>query len=626
MLFRSKGKSLRQSKTLLLQKVHLYRKKKKKLTPSHQETLEKALRALEQAILEKDRTRADQLSIALENLCLVPLKKSFLEKSKDLTFALLFALSAAIVIRQMWFELYEIPSGSMRPTFKEKDRLIVSKTDLGINLPLTVKHLYLDPDLVKRNNIVIFSGEGMDIPDVDTMYFYLFPGKKQYVKRLIGKPGDTLYFYGGQIYGIDKQGNDISKELQDPKLCHIEHIPFIDFMRKVTLSRTPSMNGAPSLILYQMNEPIAKLSLSSHFQVKEEMLSLEGIHDKNAPAVTSYSDLWGIGNFAMTRLLTADQVRFLTTYELEENNTAPLYLEITHHPSLKTAKLIQDEAGKPWPVLGVETSLIPLNEEHLRRLFDALYTARFEVKNGFAFRYGADPHFGGKNIFLPHLMQVPHGIYEFDAGKAYKIGWEGISTPLAKTDPLYHFDEQRIQMLYNIGMEWDTRYTPQNKQQRLKPARYAYFKNGDLYLMGAPILKKEDPLLQQFVKEELKKAQNSNYEPFIDAGAPLLNNGSLNTDFIRQYGLQIPENMYLVLGDNHAMSGDSREFGFVPSGNLRGGPSFIFWPPGPRIGAPTQLGYPWMTLPNLTIWTLAALSLGGSYLYWRRKNKLPLEF
>ena len=92
--------------------------------------------------------------------------------------------------------------------------------------------------LIQRNSIVVFSGEDMDIRDVDTHYFYIFPGKKQYVKRLIGKPGDTLYFYGGLIYGMDKEGKDISHELQLSRLNQIEHIPFIQFEGKITTSKS----------------------------------------------------------------------------------------------------------------------------------------------------------------------------------------------------------------------------------------------------------------------------------------------------------------------------------------------------------------------------------------------------
>ena len=112
----------------------------------------------------------------------------------------------------------------MRPTLKESDFLVVSKTDFGLNIPLTTSHFYFDPSLVQRGEIVVFTGENMDIADSDTVYFYLFPGKKQFVKRLIAKPGDTLYFYGGKVYGIDEAGRDITSELQLPELDKIDHI------------------------------------------------------------------------------------------------------------------------------------------------------------------------------------------------------------------------------------------------------------------------------------------------------------------------------------------------------------------------------------------------------------------
>ncbi len=82
--------------------------------------------------------------------------------------------------------------------------------------------------------------------------------------------------------------------------------------------------------------------------------------------------------------------------------------------------------------------------------------------------------------------------------------------------------------------------------------------------------------------------------------------------------------MYLVLGDNHAMSADSREFGFVPESNLRGSPDCIFWPPGPRFGVPNQPPYPFVNLPRSIVWSLSALCIAGGWIYWRKRNRLPL--
>jgi len=101
----------------------------------------------------------------------------------------------------------------------------------------------------------------MDIPDVNTMYFFIFPGKKQYVKRLIAKPNDTIYFYGGKIYGVDTNGKKIT-EYETSLFEEIEHIPFIRFDGKIITDTTPQNGIFYPAYIYQMNEPVAMLSLN----------------------------------------------------------------------------------------------------------------------------------------------------------------------------------------------------------------------------------------------------------------------------------------------------------------------------------------------------------------------------
>ena len=184
--------TLRKSKKILRQYHRLYRRKAKILDPHAKEKIESHLTSLQTAILKKDSEIADRLAHQLQETSLKLMPRSTWDKLRDFVVAIGFALLVAIVIRQMWFELYTIPTGSMRPTLKESDFLVVSKTDFGLNIPLTTSHFYFDPSLVQRGEIVVFTGENMDIADSDTVYFYLFPGKKQFVKRLIAKPGDTL--------------------------------------------------------------------------------------------------------------------------------------------------------------------------------------------------------------------------------------------------------------------------------------------------------------------------------------------------------------------------------------------------------------------------------------------------
>lgn len=188
--------SLRKSREILHATYAKFTKKKKTLPNEQASSIENDMRSLEQAIDQGDRTKADSLARRLTEMAQQHLKKSPLQFAWELLIAVLIALAIAVVVRQMWFELYEIPTGSMRPSFKEQDHLTVTKTAFGLNVPLATKHFMFEPDLVKRAGVVIFSGDGIALSDTDTKYFGIFPYKKRYVKRLIGKPGDILYFYG----------------------------------------------------------------------------------------------------------------------------------------------------------------------------------------------------------------------------------------------------------------------------------------------------------------------------------------------------------------------------------------------------------------------------------------------
>ncbi len=603
--------SLTKSRRVLRQLYKLYRRKASVLDGDRKERLKSLLTSLQTAIAQKNPEIAARLATSLEEASKKLMPKTLWDKIRDFTFAIVFALTLAIAIRQMWFELYSIPTGSMRPTLKEEDLLLVSKTDYGINTLSPTSHVQFDPSLVKRGSIVIFSGKDMDIYDVDTNYFFVIPGKKQFVKRLIGKPGDTLYFYGGKIYGISANGQDLAELRDTPWFQNLEHIPFIRFDGKVQTPNQPLLGTFSSAVFYQMNEPIAKLTTYSRGIVEGEMLQ----------PVKDYYDLWGFKNYAMTRLLTHEQARDLHPSALKGVPVQPLYLELTHHPSLRGAKVERDEYGRLRPTLVTSVSLLPVSEEKIDAIMQHITTCRFIVKDGIATRYGSS--FQPKT-FLPRMPDVPDGTYEIQDGKASRIFYLGVSKSLPNDHPLLKRDPKQVQLLYNLGIEMDERFAT-----RLAPSRYAYFAHGDLYLMGSPIFFKKDPALAQFIQKEYQKQATSSrlpYAPFDDAGAPITADGKIDEAFIRLYGLKVPEKTYLVLGDNHAMSGDSRQFGFVPQDNLRGGASFLFWPPGPRWGRLPQPSIPHATLPNVVVWAFFLSTALGTTLYLRRKYNKPLKF
>ncbi len=541
--------SLRRSRHIFRTAFALYKKKYSKLKEHERTALEDDLQQLDAALVEKDREKADEYAKKVESYTKFRLRKSLFDHMLELLFAMFFALIAAAIIRQMWFEPYEIPTGSMRPTFKEKDRLIVTKTNFGLNVPLKPMHLYLDPDLINRMGIITFTVENVDVPNPDTTYFGIFPSKKRYIKRLIAKPDDTIYFYGGKIYAIDNENNDLIEVREDPYLDKIEHIPFMNFDGKisVTPSSNPLIHSLTTIRL--MNIPISEIELRSNGVIKGTLFQ---DHFQN------YYDIWGIQNYAMARIITKEQASFIDYIDISTLEKTDLYLELSHSPEIPThASVVHKSRTGNLPYIAPvpHKTLIPLHQRHLDELMNSMYTSRFVVKDGRATSYnGNNPRFSS---FSPFFLEVGNGVYEFFHGTAYKIGFAGMTETLPDNHPLYSTSPSHIQRLFNMGIEMLTIFDPGAGITDKFPSRYAYFRNGDLYCMGAPLITKDDTTLKSFItREHHRHHNNKRYVPFLDHGPPLTTDGAIDVDFIKRYGLHIPEGMYLVLGDNHAQSAD----------------------------------------------------------------------
>lgn len=613
---------------LLKQGVDLYEKKRNRLSEHDLKEFERFLEGLDQALIRKDRAECKRLAPQLESFIHKHFPKSSIKKFTEGVFALVVAIAIAFLIREMWFELYEVPTGSMRPTIEEKDRMVVSKTTFGIHLPFTKDLQFFNEDEIKRQGIIVFTVDGMDVSDPDTVYFYLFPGKKRFIKRALGRGGDTLYFYGGRIYGIDREGKPLTTlyetdELKNLSVEKIDHIPFITFEGKVSLEDQLSRGIYGKATVSQMNMPVTALEfkhgrIEGYFFNGKEWV-LDDVKALKSPhkAPVSFSDLWGMGNYAMARLLTKKEA---TNFYGTLPGDGLLYLELRHTPNLLQSEMRRGESGRIFPQMTPFASLIPLSEEHLCAIQEALYTSRFIVKNGRAYRYGEGTLQNSE--FAPRFEGIPDGMYEFYYGKGYKIHWGGFSSKLPDDHPLYSHAAESIQKLFNLGVGFHVAFDPLAPNQPYNPQRFAYYRDGDLYLMGAPILKKNDPTLLSFIeKENAKSTSEPNYVPFVDRGAPL-KDGNIDAEFIKAFGLKIPENTVLALGDNYSMSADSRDFGFVPMQNLRGAPSFTFWPFSKRVGTLPQAHTPWLTLPNMVIWILALVIIAAILLYTRHRRRV----
>jgi signal peptidase I len=534
-----------------------------------------------------------------------------LKKFNHAVFTTALALIAALLIRQMWFELYKVPTGSMRPTIKELDHLTVSKLNFSLNVPFQPKHFIFDKDKVLRSSVCVFTSENMDISDSDTMYFYIIPGKKLLVKRLIAKPEDTIYFYGGKVFGIDKDGKDISNEINLESISKVDYVPFIQWY-----GEKDSQNGD----IFHMNAPFARFFINDKNKPSFDFSIPQDLKNEQTNFENDLSKPWGIENYGMTRLLNNTNKKKLYPFDLSYSSKG-LYLEIKHHLNGSKLSVQTNKLGKVEVLADLETSIMPLSDEMAKKLFSNLYTARFIVKDGFLKRYGSSIPFGSN--LLPRLQHIPDGTYEFYYGDAYQIHLGGYAKKLNQDHPIYRFSSTALEIFFNLGIEFNQYFSP-SSYDAWTPARYSYYRSNDLYVMGMPFLTKDEAPLKTFIEQENEKLKKDPiYKPFIDTQAPYLANGDLDVERIKTLGLKIPKNMYLMLGDNHAQSGDSRVFGFVPEENLKGSPDIIFFPPGPRFGHLPQAQGELVTLPRAIIWSIAWIGLVGYYRHKKKKETLP---
>ncbi len=108
-------------------------------------------------------------------------------------FALFIVLM--IIFRSALADWNVVPTGSMKPTILEGDRLLVNKTAYDLRIPLTHISVYKFAD-PKRGDIVIFDSK---------------PADTRLVKRVMGLPGDTVEMRDNRliINGIEARYSNI---------------------------------------------------------------------------------------------------------------------------------------------------------------------------------------------------------------------------------------------------------------------------------------------------------------------------------------------------------------------------------------------------------------------------------
>tara|TARA_B100000686_G_C16582801_1_gene859067 strand:+ start:273 stop:1013 length:741 start_codon:yes stop_codon:yes gene_type:complete len=119
------------------------------------------------------------------------MNNKFIYKVVDNIKTIIYALIIAIVIRSLFFQPFYIPSSSMEPNLLIGDRIFVAKYSYGFS-----KHSFPFSPPVYKNRVFFKK------PNYGDLVVFKTPqdNRTDYIKRLIGLPGDSIQFIDGEIF------------------------------------------------------------------------------------------------------------------------------------------------------------------------------------------------------------------------------------------------------------------------------------------------------------------------------------------------------------------------------------------------------------------------------------------
>jgi signal peptidase I len=152
-------------------------------------------------------------------------KDTIIENIKTIFYALIIA----IIIRSLFIQPFYIPSSSMEPTLLIGDRLFVTKYSYGYS-----KHSFpFSPPILESR---VFSS----LPKTGDVIVFKTPSdnRTDYIKRLIGLPGDRIQFINGDIFLNNNQISKSRISKTDKIYCGNETIEVYNFEEKLPNGKT----------------------------------------------------------------------------------------------------------------------------------------------------------------------------------------------------------------------------------------------------------------------------------------------------------------------------------------------------------------------------------------------------
>lgn len=182
-------------------------------------------------------------------------------------------------IRWFLFEPFTVPSGSMFPSLRVNDYIVVNKLDAGLKIPI-LNQWVIGPKIPKRGQVVVFRS---------------VKSQAYFVKRLMGIPGDIIKMKGHEVIEINGQKvttepvPEIWSKLRKD-FVYEDSVGVTAF--KEDYSNVKDMGLKSATLMYSKPENPKKEEEIDIFEVPKDQLFFMGDHRSSS----SDSRAWGFVN------------------------------------------------------------------------------------------------------------------------------------------------------------------------------------------------------------------------------------------------------------------------------------------------------------------------------------------
>lgn len=464
-------------------------------------------------------------------------------------------LLGLIILLKSFIGISHVPSGSMRFAIHENDKIFISSSDFSIKYwPFSNPFIFCE-DNINRGDAVTCRKRGNQA--ASAFFKYVKIGDMQLLKRCVAKPGDAVYFYGGLIYVVDKNGVLDQDFLRLQINNRLWHSPIISknplYLKRKIIER--GFSGA-----------IESYSLfgESVFDVHHNRGANINVYFANGDKVLDNTvNEYGSKYFFEGRIISSNEA--MEMYKYKSQSDIDLVMEI------KVGSSISRGISYRSPEVSYERIFIDINKDMLPGIMQCIDTERIEISNGCAehLRSADIGNRQGISSNKVDFADVQDGTYDVIEGNVYKIltlnptlGIVPVAnisgSKISRDTSLSDLTTTNVRRLFNKGIgifnEGDETF------------RILAFRNGDLYIGRNKWLDKNNVTVKELLK----------VNPSLDGIADILDDeDKISIEKIRKKGYHVPENSYMLLGDNFPASSDSRMDGCFSYNDLGGKALFI---------------------------------------------------